>query len=113
MPKQVGKGWESVKKKKIIIPINSYPTRYKEFQKIAKQFKKLKKKNYYGFFSSQNKLGNPEREWNWKLSFRLIPTRPAIEDSPKIEKKLKKLKKHDYLFFSCQNKLGKAEKEWK
>ena len=60
-PKHFGKGRER-EKTKIIVPINSYPTRYKEFQKIAKQFKKLKKKNYYGFFSSQNKLGNPERE---------------------------------------------------
>ena len=38
--------WERLRKcekKKIIVPIYSYPTRYKEFQKIAKQFKKLKK----------------------------------------------------------------------
>ena len=40
-PKQVGKGRERVKIK-IILPINSYPTRYREFKKIAKKLKKLK-----------------------------------------------------------------------
>ena len=40
-PKQVGKARER-EKIKIIIPISSYPTTYKEFKKIAKKFKKLK-----------------------------------------------------------------------
>ena len=40
-PKQVGKDWERVKIK-IIVPISSYSTCYKEFQKKSKKFKKLK-----------------------------------------------------------------------
>ena len=38
--------------------MNSYPTRNREFKK---KFKKIKK-HYYGFFSSQNKLGKAEKE---------------------------------------------------
>ena len=40
-PKQVGKNRERVKIK-IIVPISSYSTCYKEFQKKSKKFKKLK-----------------------------------------------------------------------
>ena len=42
MPKQVGKARERVKIK-IIVPISSYPTRYKEFQKNSKKIEKIKK----------------------------------------------------------------------
>ena len=41
MPKQVGKDRER-EKIKIIVPINSYPTCNRKYQKIAKKFKKLK-----------------------------------------------------------------------
>ena len=41
-PKQVGNGRERVTIK-IIVPIISYPTRYREFQKIVKKRKKWKK----------------------------------------------------------------------
>ena len=33
---------ENKKQKKKIVPMNSFPTRNRKFQKIAKQFKKLK-----------------------------------------------------------------------
>ena len=59
--KEGGKGREIVKIK-IIIPISSYPTRSKEFRKNRKKQKKKKKKHDYGFFSSQNKLGKPDKE---------------------------------------------------
>ena len=47
-------------KMKIIVPIISYPTRYKEFQKIRKKIQKIKKPDHF-FFSCQNKLGKAEK----------------------------------------------------
>ena len=38
-----------------------YPTQNRKFQKNSKKIQKTKK-HYYGFFSSQNKLGKPEKE---------------------------------------------------
>ena len=61
-PKQVRKGRERVTIK-IIVPIISYPTCYREFQKIVKKRKKKEKKYHYGFFSSKNRLGKAENEW--------------------------------------------------
>ena len=52
-PKQVGQGREK-EKIKIIVPINSCPTRNKEYQK--------NRKHHYGFFSSQNRLRKAEKE---------------------------------------------------
>ena len=60
-PKRVGKGRER-EKIKIIVPINSYPTRNIEFQKNSKKIQKIKKKHHYGFVSSQNRLGMAEKE---------------------------------------------------
>ena len=42
--------------------------------------------------SSQNRLEKAEKERKKKLSFRSVPTRPVIEHSKKIAKKLEKLK---------------------
>ena len=73
MPKHVGKARERMKIK-IIVPISSYPTRYKEFQKkIAKKLKKLKNMIISSF---QAKIGweRPRKSENKKLSFRLVPT---------------------------------------
>ena len=64
-PKYVGKGRESEKIKKIV-PTSSYPTCNREFQKNSKKFKK----HYYGFLSSQNRLGMAEKERKQKKSFR-------------------------------------------
>ena len=59
-------------------------------------------------------MGKAEKERKLKKSFWCVPTRPVIEISEKIVKKLKKKKrKHRHCFFLSQNKLGKAEKEWK
>ena len=41
-PKQVGKGQER-EKIKIIVPLRSYPTRIRKFQKNSKKIKKVKK----------------------------------------------------------------------
>ena len=57
-------GWERPRKienKKKIVPMSSYPTWNREFQKIAKKFKK-NKKHHYGFFSCQNRLGKAEKD---------------------------------------------------
>ena len=46
---------------KIVVPICSYPTRYIEFQKKRKKIQKIKKHDYF-FFSSENKMGEVEKE---------------------------------------------------
>ena len=60
---QAKTGWERPRKrkKKIIIPINSYPTCNKKFQKNSKKILKIKK-HYKGFSSNQNWLGKAEKE---------------------------------------------------
>ena len=44
------------KKKKVIVPIHSNPTRNREFQKNGKEMQNIKK-HHYGFISSQNGTG--------------------------------------------------------
>ena len=52
--------WERPRKKKII-PMSSYPTYNRKFQKNSKKIQKIKK-HHYGISSSQNKLGKAEKE---------------------------------------------------
>ena len=59
---------ERKKKKAIIIPIHSIPTRNRDFQKISKKIQKIKK-HQYGFFSSQNGTGEAENMRKKKFSF--------------------------------------------
>ena len=63
-------------------------------RRVKENCKKIQKieKFYYGFFSSQNRLEKAEKEKKQNLSFRFVPTRPGIENSKKVAKKLKKLK---------------------
>ena len=52
-------GWERPRKienKKKIVPMSSYPTWNREFQKNSKKILKIKKLHYC-FFSSENRLG--------------------------------------------------------
>ena len=61
---QAKTGWDQLrkrKKKKFIVPISSFPTSNREFQKKRKKIQKIKKHNY-GFFSSRNGLGVAEKE---------------------------------------------------
>ena len=60
---QAKTGWERPRKrkKKFIVPINSYPTRNKKFQKNSKKILKIKK-HYKGISSNQNRLGKTEKE---------------------------------------------------
>ena len=51
---------ENFKKKKIV-PMSSYTTRDREFQKNSIKIQKIKKQ-HYEFFSSKNKLGNAKKE---------------------------------------------------
>ena len=59
-------------------------------RKFIKNCKKLEK-NSYGFFSSKNWLEMAEKEREYKLSFRFVPTQRVIENSKQIAKKFKKL----------------------
>ena len=60
---QAKKGWERPRKgeKKIIDPDSFYPTCNRELQKNSKKIQKANK-HHYGFFSSQNRLENAEKE---------------------------------------------------
>ena len=60
IPKPVGKGRER-EKIKIIVPISSYPTRNREFQKNSKKFQKIKK-HHYGFILGQNLKEKAEKK---------------------------------------------------
>ena len=73
-PKQVGKGQER-QKIKIIVPLRSYPTRNKKFQKNSKKTKKVKK-YHYGFISSQKQIGKGGERDKIKIivTFRSYPT---------------------------------------
>ena len=55
-------------KKKIIIPISSYPTRNRELKKNSKKIQKIKK-HHYDFISSQTESGEAKKEREKKLSF--------------------------------------------
>ena len=55
-----------LKKKKIIIPIHSNPTRNREFQKNSKDMQKIKK-HHCGFISSQNEMRQAESDTKKKV----------------------------------------------
>ena len=76
---------EIVWKKKIIVPIQSIPTRNRDFQT-----------------NSQNGTGGAENVSNKKFSFWSIPTRPGIGNSRKIAKKFKKLKNINMASFQAK-----------
>ena len=77
------------KNKKKIVPMSSYPTSNREFQKNSKKSEKIKKIVPLSSYKTRN------RKFKKKA------------------KKLKKLKKHHNGIISSQNKLGKARKERK
>ena len=62
---QATKSWESPRncENKIIVPIISFPIRYKKFQKIAKKFKKLKNR-IMASFQAQTGLKTPRKSEN-------------------------------------------------
>ena len=59
--KTSGKSREGVKMK-VVVPICSYPTQYKEFHKNSQKIRKIKKPDN-GILSSQNRLVKPEKLW--------------------------------------------------
>ena len=109
MPKQVGKGRER-EKKKIVVPLRSYPTRNWKFQKNSKKIKKVKK-YHYGFISSQESVakGGERDKIKSIVTFRSYSTRNL-----KFQKncnKIQKIKIYHYGFVSSENRLEKAKKE--
>ena len=108
---QAKTGWETLRKRE------NKNYRSNQFvpdplQRIPKKMQKNFKKPLRLPFWPKDVRKARERKKK-KLSFRSIPTHPAIENSKKIAKKLKKLKKHHYGLFSSQNMTGQAENERK
>ena len=68
----------------------SYPTRNRKFKKNSKKIEKLRK-YHHTIVSSQNSLGKATKERKGNKSFCCVSSRPVIEHSIKIAKKLKKL----------------------
>ena len=101
---------ENKKQKKKIVPMSSFPTRNRKFQKIAKQFKKLKTTTLAPF-QANIKLGKAEKEEKKIILMSSYQTRNR--KFQKNSKKILKFRKHHCGFSSSQNKLGKAEKERK
>ena len=66
------------KKKKVIVPIHSNPTRNREFHKNSKKKLKKLKKHHSGFISSQNGTGQAESDTK-KESYRSDPFLPDSE----------------------------------
>ena len=54
---KIGRKMVRNRKKKIIVPIRSYPKRNRNFHKISKKMQKC----HYGFNSSQNRLEYDEK----------------------------------------------------
>ena len=88
--KQVGKGREG-KKIKIVVPLRSYPTRNRKFQRNSKKIKKVKK-YYYGFITSQKQVekGGERDKIKIIVMFHSYPT--CNLKFPKNSKKIQKIK---------------------
>ena len=63
---QKGQAESDTKKKKVIIPIHSNPTRNRKFQKYSKDMQKIKK-HHCGFISSQNEMRQAESDTKKKV----------------------------------------------
>ena len=109
---KIGQKRPRYRENKIIVPIHSYPTRNRKFQKNSKKIQKIKKQ-HYGFISRQSRSEKAGKERKKNLSFRSVPTRSVIENSKKIAKKIQKTKKQRDGFISCQSRSEKARKERK
>ena len=81
----------------------SYPTRKRKLQKNRKKIHKFRK-YHHSFVSSQNRLGKATKERKGNKSIRCVSSRPVIEHSIKIAKKLKKLENTILAFL--QAKIG-------
>ena len=90
--------------------MSSYPTRNRKFQKIAKQFKKLKT-TILATFQANISWERPRKKEKKIILMSSYQTRNR--KFQKNSNKIQKFKKHRYGFSSSQNKLGKAEKERK
>ena len=95
-PKQVGKGPER-EKIKIIVPLRSYPTRNRKFQRNSKKIKKVKK-YHYGFISSQKQVGKGGERDKIKIIVTLNSYPTCNLKFPKNSNKIKKIKIYHYAF---------------
>ena len=90
-----------------------YTTRNnRKLQKIAKNFKKLKK-YHYGFISSQNRMQKTEKDIIKKKEKFIVPFRSYPTGYRKFQKNTKKTPKtikYHYGIISSQRRLEKAEK---
>ena len=100
-PKRDGRGWEYERKKNFVL-IHSYPTRNTEFHKNSKEIQKIEK-HHYGFFPSQNRMGQAENERK-KKSFLSVASQSGIGISKKIAKKFQKLKNINMTSFQAKTR---------
>ena len=93
--------------------MSSYPTRNREFKKIAKKFKNT----IVAFFQAKISWGRPRKRENKKKNKKkIIPMSSNPIHNRKFQKnskKIQKIKKHYCGFFPSKNVLAKAEKERK
>ena len=95
-PKQVGKCPER-EKIKIIVPLRSYPTRNRKFQRNSKKIKKVKK-YHNGFISSQKQVGKGGEREKIKIIVTLNSYPTCNLKFPKNSNKIKKIKIYHYAF---------------
>ena len=97
---------------KVIVPIHSYPTRNREFQKNSKDMQKIKEQ-HYGLISSQNRMGQVESDTKKKSIVPIHSISIRNMEFQKTSKKMQKFKRHHYAFISSQNGTGQTENERK
>ena len=94
-PFQAKIGWKTQRKRENknchSFPFRSYPKSNRKFQKNSKKIKKVKKKNHYGFISSQKQVGKGGERDKIKIivTFRSYPTR-----NRKLQLNSKKIQKN-------------------
>ena len=102
-------GLANKEKKKIIVPIGSYPTRNRKFQKKAKKFKKLKNIIMASFQAKTGWETPRKREKTIIVPICCYPIRNR--ELKKNSNKIQKIKKHPNGFISSQNGSREAKKE--
>ena len=94
-----------LKKKKVIVPIHSNPTRNREFQKNSKEMQNIKK-HHYGFISSQNGTGQAKSDTKKKVIVPIHSNPTRNREFQNDNKEMQKINNHHYGFISSQNGTG-------
>ena len=104
-------GWElpSMRKKKILFRVRSYPTQFRKFQKNSIKIKKLKNIISALFLAKTEweRLRMSKRKFSFRVRSNPTWSRKFQKNSIKIQK----IKKHHSGFISCQKVMGEAENE--